>query len=426
MHKCGLLCLTALVAACGGSTNASTTTISATGGGPAAGASSTLAAGNGSLGGVSSSVGASSTSIAGNSPTGGTSSVVGTIASGTGPVQVQDLAHDLAITVCNMAIRCVDSLVIEYLHGVATCAAKAEANVNDQVVTQLNDAIARGTVTYDASAMRTCLDAYPLLNCDYSNQASLLAACQTAWSGHVALGGSCYSNMDCSGGMFTTFCSSTGTCPGLCQARGALGQLCNVDDDCQTDLVCDTDKQACVTRLNLGNPCDSTSNTNGKCGGMTVCQQDTPTSQAHCAARSGAAEGQPCDGLLGCGQGLVCASSGEVSDASSTGIVYTCQKGSTANGPCRYALGNPCPEAQYCPVAYANAATGQAQCTPQLATGAQCSGTVAYECAADGWCGPNNICVVQQHIGGSCQHNGDCYSNLCTNSVCVEHLDCMN
>ena len=359
----------------------------------------------------------------GNTTTSGGASAV--IPSGTGPVAIDQLPDEMAIAVCNLLYRCAGSAAVEYGGSSAQCLSDYENSFADQTLSQLKAAIALGTSGYDPVAMRSCLDVYPQLNCDYSNSPSLLASCNGIWKGTVAIGGACTSNFECTGNPGTAYCASDGTCPGQCQALGLVGQPCANGDGCDAALECDSTTNTCMNRLKAGDLCGSSATATGVCGGFTKCVQDAASALFHCENpfdTANANEGAICTASNGCLGGLVCEATSEQSDAAVPAAVMRCQKMATASSPCRYAYGNPCPDGQYCPAAYSQASTS-AQCTNQVAPGQSCVGTSVSECQGNANC-EGNLCVAIQRIGGPCSNDGDCYSDVCTNSVCVAPKDC--
>ena len=358
--------------------------------------------------------------------TANTGGAAGIIPSGTGPVTVDQLPHEMAIAECNLLLRCAGAASVEYGNTSAQCLSDFEKRVADQSVPQLSAAIAAGSTTYDPAAARACLDTYAQLNCDYSNEQALVTACDNAWKGSVAIGGACNSSFECVGNTGDTFCASSGTCPGHCQSRGALGQTCTGDDECALGAECDTSTEVCKNRLKLGESCGTSTTATGVCGGFSICAQDSSGSYKceNLFDNGTASEGQICDATNACVSGLYCEATSEQSDAASMGPVMRCQKASSSGGTCRYATRNPCPDGQFCPASYSQAFTISAQCTAQVAPGQSCVGSYVNECQSDAHCTADHVCVAIQRIGGACASVSDCYSNVCTNGLCVAPSDC--
>jgi hypothetical protein len=358
---------------------------------------------------------------------GGNTAAASAFTPGTGPVAIADLAHEVAIAFCNMFSRCLGSSSIDYPGTITQCISSLEPTLADQVVNQITAAVTRGTTSYDATAARSCLDAYAYVACDYSNEQDLLVKCAGAWPGNVAVGGSCVSNVECASSLISTYCVSDGTCPGQCQARRQSGQTCRSDHDeqCQTNLRCGSTNDVCVPMLKVGDTCVNEDDTSGACGGFSKCQQDSASTQYHCAYRVGVTERQVCASSVECVTGLICMTTGETSDASPS-VVHRCQNRLSSGATCRPALGNPCPDGQYCSIATSGGTTASTgQCVTQIAPGIQCPNTNAYECQNNGRCSStSHACVLQQRVGGPCETSGDCFSYVCTNSVCAAPQDC--
>ena len=372
--------------------------------------------------------GTTNSSNIGGGAQGGNTALASTFTPGTGPVAIDSLAHELGIVFCNWMSRCLGPVPLYYRGVVTNCVNSLEQTFTDQIVSQLKAAIARGTVVYDASTVRTCLDSLGQIACDSSNAQELPSKCATIWAGGVTIGGTCFSDVECAADTLGTYCASDGSCPGHCQVRAAQGQSCKSTSECQQNLECDTAHGVCVSQLKQGAPCVDGDETTGACGGFTRCKADTTSTQYHCSFlfdSMSVGDGQICDSLNLCADPLVCMGTGEVTDASSAANVYRCQQPVASGGACRYGIVNPCPVGEFCPVQYGDTTTSTAHCTPQIAANQTCNGTYAYECQDTGRCSSTSKkCLAPQHIGGPCENSDDCYSNVCTNSICVAPQDC--
>ncbi len=352
----------------------------------------------------------------------GTGGGAGSVQPGTGPVALDSLAREMTITMCNLMARCFSPALLTG-YSAAECVADNENAAADQTIAQLRAAITAGHAVYDPAAMRGCLDAYAGLSCDYVNESDVVSACANAMQGTVPVGGECVSQIECADNLATTYCASTGTCPGQCAARGGPGATCSDDVGCLLTLACDSDSSTCKTRLKSGDACSETGGT-GVCGGLTSCEPDPSTGAASCvtlgSGTAALAEGQTCGGSGPCATDLICTMAPGDGGASS----YTCQKRAASGGPCHFALGNPCPDAEYCPVPLAEASTGSGTCTPRLGLNQPCDDTILLQCQDGLVCGSGGTCMAKQRIGGSCGENDECYSSHCTGGVCVVPQDC--
>jgi len=360
-------------------------------------------------------------------PTGETSATGTQLPSGSGPVAIDSLAHELAVVTCNMLMRCNPNTVLATASYGQQCVTTLEKEFADQSIAGLEAAIASGKSAYDGTNVRACLDLYPQLACDYSNVSLLEPACSNIGGGTVPLGGACNSHFECTSSGSTTRCqSSTSTCPGVCAAKAGVGQPCPSGSECQQTLKCDPVDDLCKLPLKEGDACGASNGNGGVCGGITRCLEVT-SGQFRCANLFGSInsgkEGDICTGSLGCDVGLGCVATSERSDAGSS-VVFRCQSASTSGGACQYGLTNTCPDGQYCPAAVADIGTSTAHCTAQAEVNQACTGRYLYECKGDARCA-NGVCVGRNALGGTCVSSVDCYSHNCSNAVCASPTLCL-
>jgi len=373
---------------------------------------SSLAACSGSPSGLSNAPDAGSTGGAGSG-----------LVPGTGPVALDDFPHEMAVALCNLLARCNPNSIVSTPEYTQQCVNQAEKAFADQSIPALQTAIAAGKVAYDGSKLRSCLDVYPQLACDYSNVSVLEAACGSVWGGAVASGGICNSSFECASTGVTNNCkSSTSTCPGVCSPRSGVGEACPSTDDCLENLACDATDHLCKVPLKSGDACGSSNPNGGVCGGVTRCVQ-SPSGQSQCGSLLGTLghEGDICSGSLGCLVGLACTRTSELADGG-TSPIFRCEKPATATEFCQYTLSNTCPDGQFCPYALTNG-TSSSHCTAQIEPGQACTGNYLYECKGDARCA-NGTCLARQRVGGTCVSDVDCYTNKCANSVCVAYGLC--
>ena len=366
--------------------------------------------------------GGSTSGVLNASDTGGAGS--GLVPS-TGPVALDNMPHEMAIVLCNLLARCNPGSVLSTPAYAQQCLSEIEKEFADQSLPALNAAVAAGKVAYDSAKMRACLDVYPQLACDYSNMSVLDSACGNIWGGTAAVGGACNSSFECASTGVTSICkSSSSTCPGVCTARGGVGEACPGTDDCIENLACDTTDHICKVPLKVGDACGSSNPNGGVCGGITRCVQ-MQSGQFQCGNLFGTSRGQRgdiCDSMMNCVAGLVCTTTSELADGG-TSHIARCEMPASSGGVCQYAVSNPCPDGQFCPIALADIGTSTSHCTAQIEPDQACTGNILYECRGDARCN-NGKCIARQRIGGTCISNADCYSNNCVNAVCVAEVLC--
>jgi hypothetical protein len=115
--------------------------------------------------------------------------------------------------------------------------AQCEAFLRDNRTFALDDlrrGVAAGAIRYDGAAAQRCLDG--LGDCSQLplSAATQPAACRAVFVGTVAVDGACQRSEECSGDSYcATSTSTTGSCPGTCKPRKAVGSTCVADAQCQ-------------------------------------------------------------------------------------------------------------------------------------------------------------------------------------------------
>lgn len=310
----------------------------------------------------------------------------------------------------------------------------------------LGDRAAAGKFGYDRTLAEQCLVNMEQAACG-QGIFDLLGGCSLAVPGQVGVGGSCdeapYGLVsECAG---DARCNSRLTCPGFCEAPGALGRPCaTVTTPCAAGLACASG--LCVAAGTSGSacgaanpPCDSRyfycssvapptclsypatvgadcGSTNYGCGGGLYCRNPSVTVPFYTCQPVPVGPqplGGDCyrTGDAGCQTGLYCGSPG-----------YTCQPvlaiGSPCTGTDRSACGQP---ANTCSIA-PGASSGL--CVRTVGLGGTCKAG-NEECAQGLWCdapalGVNGICRGPSGTGGRCGYP----YKLAGTDPYVENADC--
>lgn len=252
---------------------------------------------------------------------------------------------------------------------------------------------AAGRIGYDRAVADACLSALgPATGC-----AALGACSAPPFVGQVAVGGSCYDQIECAAGLYCTRPLASGSCPGTCLAPGAVGARClSVDPPCAADAYCDTAPvvPACAAKATLGQACGAT-----PCADHLRCVFAPTTGLGTCLASVGV--GGSCGTNSDCDTGLYCDSAG----------VPTCRtipSTPQAQGQsCAYPLA--CGSGLYCDATLV--------CQPQVAAGAACSDFSAClppaRCIADGSSLLTRHCVTPLAEGQPCTPGlGACQTGL--------------
>jgi hypothetical protein len=210
-----------------------------------------------------------------------------------GSLAVADVPERLEGEVCAQAVACGLS------PDEATCRATTflDTDSND-----LEAAVARGTVIYDAGAAADCIDAFAdfLGGCAFSDQGSIDEppdACARAVQGTVAAGGACYLDEECVGGsagdaecVAPPSCTMA-CCMGTCSAVDEGPPLpCTIEDLCADGLYCQPGQtmDTCQPQVSSG-ACDAFD----ACASPMICDLDFGTGMGTCYRP--AAEGATCN-----------------------------------------------------------------------------------------------------------------------------------
>jgi hypothetical protein len=161
-----------------------------------------------------------------------------------------------------------------------------------------------GKARFDAAAAKVCLDAVAAIACnDIANApATLNDACQPVFTGTLADGERCISDLEC--GAHSLCAQATSDCAGTCTPAVPA---CNFDRQCLSGQLCDLEMQ-----LTGGNGTCATAILPGAagqpCGTGERCQPDLTCISSACTPLPKA--GEPCgtgNPFFACASGLVCA-----------------------------------------------------------------------------------------------------------------------
>lgn len=269
-------------------------------------------------------------------------------------------------------------------------------------------AVDMGKIKYDAAKMSACISTYENRSCDSTSESfrGFLSGgeCIGIFSGTVADGGECATNLECISNVCNiptcTMQCCTGTCMGNTPpaAPAAIGQPC------------------------------STNSTSGQCVSGAFC--DFSTATATCAALK--AQGAACMSDDECNFGLACTGTttqtcnplptlgaacpdARCRDLGTTCVAGTCAKVSTLNGPCT--------GSSQCQAIYTCNGT---TCADKTAIGGACTST--SDCAEyKAFCSNASTCTLPQANGAMCSTGSQCQTDFCdqTTSLCAAAVTCI-
>jgi hypothetical protein len=294
-----------------------------------------------------------------------------------------------------------------FIGGAGGCDAAFGAAYRNAASPAYDQAIARGTVTFDGAQARACLEALEANPCTLSNNGAAALACQAVFEGTLPAGGACSLNEECGA---EQFCQFTTACPGTCQARRTSGQSCTDERHCVGGLTC-TDG-SCVAPPGVGAGCTDL----GGCtlGSLCTGGQCRPHQEVLVGTEGGA-----CNLMTGplCMDGLSCV----VDSVGAGGATFVCRAAVAAGAECRLGIPAQCPVGQACTETDAMRLDFDGVCAPVPSTeGAACD----LSGCAEGLRCVDEACVRIRENGEACTEASQCASGQCNGSVCVAPTLC--
>lgn len=177
-------------------------------------------------------------------------------------VPLSQLGGAMGETICAKMVECctTEELMAELLgaSNEGECREVYAGIIGGLLVPALEDSVNAGRMTYDGEAMAACLDTLAGISCAELRSAvrsGIGDSCEDPFIGHVATGGVCAGDPDCTSG----FCNGDSIdfdgniTYGACADVPAIGQPC-VDGDCP-GLRCDRQTTTCAAKLADGETC---------------------------------------------------------------------------------------------------------------------------------------------------------------------------
>jgi hypothetical protein len=282
-------------------------------------------------------------------------------------IPLSEFPAAISDAVCNWRVGCSQS------PDKATCLRNVQ--IEPGFFPTIQSDVASGRVAYDGNQARVCVDLLnQLVPCTQSATATVTDevpdACNTVFTGTVAIGGGCFFKEECAGGATCTqtdpSCAQAccvGTCATPTSTPAMAGEACTARP-CATGLYCDVGAAA-------------------------------PT----CAVQLAAA-GAACSAAGACAPPLYC-------DLDATTGAGTCKHAAATGAPCNTHVGS-----ASCDDLRDRCDATTSTCVAPAAVGAACDATVVRACVAYATC-TNGACVAQPEVGDTCDPTGQpCYSGL--------------
>jgi hypothetical protein len=331
-----------------------------------------------------------------------------------GGVPIEDLPTKLSDAACAALSDCYGASASTALAG-EDCTTLLQAQLDD-TFGSIQASIDDGRTAYAASEAQACLDAVRTAGCNVGD-AFASESCEAALDGTVESGGDCDFDHECDG---AAYCKSSGSCPGACTPKAAVGETCDNEDQCQLGLTCAVDTGRCVALAGAGDLCGGSEGT--QCSdGLFCAGQDESTGKAgNCRSASEVLVGEvgedcePAAGKL-CKAGVSCT----LDSLDGQTPVFKCAAIAGSGAACKPGYPSPCPADEYCSVP---AASLEGTCTAAPQSGEACA-TPAFEdtpsiCAPYTRC-VDGMCHALATIGQSCQADSVCYSDYCVGGKCA-------
>ncbi len=400
-------------------------------GGASAGAPDALGAAAGALGGGT----AGAHAMAGGGMTanaaGGSGAVAGQASA---LVPIEQVSETLAEAYCTLRQRCEQGLSTNgFVMAGEDCVLLTKKRLELNGLERLAAAVSAGRIEYHPELMQACHDAITAEECRDTTVRDL-PACEAAITGSAALGEPCNLSEECQGSLI---CDTHVSCPGTCRERYGEGVRCSVDADCADGFGCDFYSGACQKTVDVGEACEGGPDL--QCLPGLFCAKEVEealTMNRPAGTCAYISRGQPggtpaCDLLQGllCGitevQGPArCVLESLVEDTAT----WACDDG--LGDTCGLALPEQCPDGQYCPVDYDALDRGvfKATCTPLPLPGEPCAyrpllGTILPTCAPYARC-DNRTCKELGEVGAFCSDDEQCYTGYCARSQCARIHAC--
>jgi hypothetical protein len=300
-------------------------------------------------------------------------------------IVLADFADDLQSAQCERLARCA------MFPDQASC--EAYFRVTQDV--SLAGAVSSGKVRYDGAAASACVDQTAQQSCDLSTAAGRTApaACIQMLAGTVNGGDPCELDAECASGTceFPDNCPETGCCTGMCRpapSPGAAGADCARDRDCQSGLVCSTQKQ-CLAPAAAGGDC----RTDRECADGLGCINPLSTMPGTC--RPLPHLGEACPYSRCADQNLRC----------DVGGTNTCVALGLPGATCRT-------DANCSPYMTCNTTSHQCEALPSLGMPCTTACQGASYCQLDSTTGAG-VCAAPQANGAACESHSACASDYC-------------
>jgi len=358
------------------------------------------------------------------------------------PTDLDSLKAQLTQAYCNALVDCPGGSPVAFFSILFSSPSECVNSLTflgDQALEEVEKALARGTVTYNATVAQSCLSTIESAALCAGQFGVLATACEGAFVGSLNEGDSCYSGLECASGLY---CNDDAGCPGVCTAMKAVGESCSSSSECLfsgsgagiADCWFQGGGSPTCTNITYGAPA-AVGQPCGSLGSPPDISEVACQSGAVCDAASG--EAGTCVATVPVGSACtfqvdVCADNAQCipsPDFSATCVAVTLVK--TAGGGCAPA------DVAFCdPFSRLTCDEASQTCQPygDGSLGATCPADSFFSfpgltCNEGLYCSPDSAtCVTAKADGESCNEDEECLSGTCefSSGTCTSEEQCTN
>ena len=315
-------------------------------------------------------------------------------------------AEALSQAMCDKLVDCVGNAALGLLFFDEDCEQSLTRVVENTMVAGIQQAEASGDLSYVATALPACLDAFAQLSCE-DVAVGFPEECKAALDGLVGEGEPCSQSLECEQGLYCDI----SMCPGTCRQPLAAEEACGATDTCEPGLTCF--EEVCTPLGREGEECGGGVLPECLIGLLCVGDDEANAAPGSCFPAKDLfvlSANQPCS--IGTNPPALCREGASCP----VELAPVCQATAESGGACRFALPDMCPAGEYCDLSSNLCAAlpgpGDA-CAPGLLTKPACA---AYlRCV-------NNQCRPLGDNDDPCASNEECYSGYCAEARCAAPL----
>ena len=176
-----------------------------------------------------------------------------------GPATANDFIAALGEAQCDYQVKC------GWIAAASLATCKMQADTDLKMYPPAYDvgaAVTAKKLSYSPAAGKACIAQWATAGCTLNQVADAYTACQNVYTGQVAVGGVCASNVECASGSFCNMAimNPADGCTGACTAFVATGAACDGQTTvCGLSDECNVNSMICTPLGGVGASCGDTS-----------------------------------------------------------------------------------------------------------------------------------------------------------------------